>query len=45
MSAPGKRPQRHTDKCKAYRADNRREKNRDRRAARIQRGFRQNSEA
>jgi hypothetical protein len=40
MSAPGKRPAHHTNKCKAYRSSGRREKNRDRRMARIARGFR-----
>lgn len=40
MSAPGKRPLHHTNACKAYKGAGKREKNRDRRMARIARGFR-----
>lgn len=40
MSAPGKRPAHHTNACKAYKSSGKREKNRERRNARIARRFR-----
>lgn len=41
MSSPKHRPTKHTDACKRYRNEGRREKNRDRRVTRIVKGFRQ----
>lgn len=45
MSSPKHRPSKHTDACKRYRNEGRREKNRDRRVARIRRGFQKKADS